>query len=184
MINKDKAEKKDQQKQGGKPPRKMSEYGRQLSEKQKVKLMYGVRERQFRRFFEVAVQTPGAPGENLLSILERRLDNVLYRLKMATSRVQARQLIVHGHILVNGKRVSSPSYQVSIGDDVTINPKMLEHKAFMENIIEKRLKLGIKIPDWLELDKKTYTGRMLRNPVRTDLQVPIEDYLIVELYSK
>src|SRR3972149_445845 len=138
MINKDKAEKKDQQKQGGKPPRKMSEYGRQLSEKQKVKLMYGVRERQFRRFFEVAVQTPGAPGENLLSILERRLDNV------------------------------------------TINPKMLEHKAFMENIIEKRLKLGIKIPDWLELDKKTYTGRMLRNPVRTDLQVPIEDYLIVE----
>ncbi len=183
MINKDRTEKKDQKK-GGKPARKMSEYGRQLHEKQKVKRMYGVRERQFRRFFDVALHTDGAPGENLLSMLERRLDNVIYRLKMATSRTQSRQMVVHGHIFVNGKRGSSPSFQVKIGDQITIYPKMLEHKAFMENIVEKRLKLGIKVPEWLVLDKKSYTGRMLRNPVRADLQVPIEDYLIVELYSK
>lgn len=164
--------------------RKMSEYGRQLHEKQKVKQMYGMRERQFRRFFSVAVQTPGAPGENLLSMLERRLDNVIYRLKMATSRTQARQMITHGHVFVNGARVSSPSYQVSIDDVVSLNPKMLEHKNFMEQVVEKRLKLGIKVPEWLELDKKSYKGRILRKPVRADLQVPIEDFLIVELYSK
>jgi len=96
------------------PSRKVSEYGRQLAEKQRVKRMYGVRERQFKRFFKMAVKSrEGAPGENLLSLLERRLDNVIYRLKMATSRVQARQTIVHGHFLVNGKKVSSPSYLVS-----------------------------------------------------------------------
>lgn len=167
-----------------KTARKMSEYGKQLHEKQKVKRMYGMRERQFRRFFNVAVRTPGAPGENLLSMLERRLDNVLYRLKMATSRTQARQMIVHGHIQVNGQRVSSPSFQVKVGDEISIDPKMLEHKNFMEQVVDKRLKLGIKVPEWLELDKKAHKGRILRYPVRADLQVPIEDFLIVELYSK
>ncbi len=166
------------------PAKKMSEYGRQLHEKQKVKQMYGMRERQFRRFFDQAVHAKGAPGENLLSLLERRLDNVFYRLKMATSRVQARQLIVHGHVLVNGRRVSSPSFLVKVGDEISLNSSMLEHKPFMEQVIDKRLNLGIKVPEWLELDKKSYKGRMLREPVRSDLQVPIEDYLIVELYSK
>lgn|SRR5579872_7424135 len=164
--------------------RKMSEYGRQLHEKQKVKRMYGMRERQFKRFFKEAIKTKGATGEILLSMLERRLDNVVYRLKMATSRTQARQLIVHGHILVNGKRVSSPSFQVAIDDMVSLDPKMIEQKNFMEQVVDKRLKLGIKVPEWLELDKKSYKGRILRMPVRADLQVPIEDYLIVELYSK
>ena len=176
-----------QKKDAGKakrPGKKMSEYGRQLQEKQKVKRMYGVRERQFRRFLAQAVHAKGAPGDNLLSLLERRLDNVFYRLKMATSREQARQLIVHGLVFVNGKKVSSPSFSVSVGDEIALKPAMVEHKSFMETVVDKRLNLGIKVPEWLELDKKAYRGRVLRYPVRTDLQVPIEDSLIVELYSK
>lgn len=168
----------------GKRPKKMSEYGRQLQEKQKVKQMYGMRERQFRRFFANAVQAQGAPGDNLLSLLERRIDNVFYRLKMATTRTQARQVIVHGHVTVNGEKVSSPSFLVSVGDDISVIPSALEHKGFMEQVIDKRLNLGIKVPEWLELDKKTYKGRVLRLPVRTDIQAPIEEHLIVELYSK
>lgn len=164
--------------------RKMSEYGRQLSEKQKVKHMYNMRERQFRRFFSLAVHAQGASGDNLLSFLERRLDNVVYRLKMATSRKQARQLIVHGHIFVNGKKVSSPSCFVSIGEVISIAPTSQEHKEFIAQVVDKRLNLGIKVPEWLELDKKSYKGIVLREPVRTDLQVPIEEHLIVELYSK
>jgi small subunit ribosomal protein S4 len=167
-----------------KRPKKMSEYGRQLSEKQKVKHMYNMRERQFRRFFSIAVQAQGAPGDNLLSLLERRLDNVVYRLKMATSRKQARQLIVHGHIVVNGKKVSSPSYFVSVGEIITLTPASFEQKEFLAQVVDKRLNLGIKVPEWLELDKKSYKGAVLRDPVRSDLQVPIEDHLIVELYSK
>ncbi len=167
------------------PSKKLSEYGKQLEEKQRVKHMYGMRERQFRRFFSMAVKSvTGAPGENLLGFLERRLDNVIYRLKMATSREQARQLVVHGHILVNGKKVSSPSYLVSINDEISLILKDLEKKAFLEQVIDKRLKIGIKVPEWLELDKKERKGRVLRYPVRTDIQVPIEEHLIVELYSK
>ncbi len=179
----DNVEKKGTEAQGRRP-KKMSEYGRQLQEKQKVKNMYGMRERQFRRFFANAVHAKGAPGDNLLSFLERRLDNVFYRLKMATSRTQARQLIVHGHVYVDGIKVTSPSFLVSIGEVVSLDPKMIEQKKFMEQVVDKRLNLGIKVPEWLELDKKAHKGRILRDPVRTDIQVPIEDYLIVELYSK
>lgn len=168
-----------------KRPRKVSEYGKQLAEKQKVKEMYGLRERQFRKFFAQAVRKQeGGPGENLLNLLERRLDNTLYRLKMAVTREQARQTIVHGHILVNGRRVSSPSYLVSVNDVVSLSPKVLEMKAFMEQAIEKRLKMGIKVPDWLELNKTEHKGTVLREPVRTDVQATIEENLIVELYSK
>ncbi len=167
------------------PGKKMSEYGRQLHEKQKVKRMYGMREKQFRRFFGLAVKAVGAPGENLLSLLERRLDNTIYRLKMATSRVQARQIIVHGHVQVNGKRVSSPSYLVSVNDGISLGSMVIDKKAFVENVIDKRLKIaGIKVPEWLELNKNERRGKVLRNPVRADIQVPIEDHLIVELYSK
>ncbi len=166
------------------PAKKKSEYGRQLEEKQKVKQMYGMRERQFHRFFSIASHSQGSPGDNLLSMLERRLDNTLYRLKLVTSRTQARQLVVHGHILVNGKKVYSPSFLVATGDVISLNPKMMDKKKVMEQIVEKRLKLGIKVPEWLELDKKSYTGKILRLPVRADLQVPIEDSLIVELYSR
>ena len=147
--------------------------------------MYGMRERQFKRFFGIAIKRrEGAPGENLLSLLERRLDNTLYRLKLATTRVQARQNIVHGHVLVNGQKVYSPSFLVSVNDLVALDPKVLEKKLFLENVVDKRLNMGIKVPEWLELDKKERRGRILRLPVRADIQAPIEEHLIVELYSK
>ncbi|MCX5922468.1 MAG: 30S ribosomal protein S4 [Candidatus Dependentiae bacterium] len=167
------------------PGKKLSEYGKQLAEKQKVKGIYGMRESQFRRFFSIAIQTrEGATGENLLSLLERRLDNTIYRLKMATTRVQARQIIVHGHIKVNGKKVSSPSFLVSLNDEISLGATVANKAAFLEQVIDKRLKMAIKVPEWLELDKNERKGRVLRNPARTDIQVPIEEHLIVELYSK
>jgi len=164
--------------------RKLSEYGKQLHEKQKVKKMYGVREKQFRRFFDTAVKKTGATGEVLLSLLERRLDNVVYRLKLANSRRQARQIIVHGHILVNGKKVYSPSYIVAINDEISLAKNVLDKKAFLEQVVDKRLNIGIKVPEWLELNKQDRKGLMLREPARGDIKAPIEEHLIVELYSK
>ncbi|MBD3231529.1 30S ribosomal protein S4 [Candidatus Dependentiae bacterium] len=172
--------------QHGKKPlaRKLSEYGKQLREKQKVKLMYGVLEKQFRRFFRLASKYKGASGEILLSLLERRLDNVLFRLKMAFSRDQARQFIVHGHVSVNGKRVKSPSYLVGINDIISLTETTLKNKEFVEGVIDKRMNIGVKVPEWLELQKKERKGVVLRLPVRSDISVPIEERLIVELYSK
>ena len=164
--------------------RKLSEYGKQLKEKQKVKLMYGVLEKQFHRFFNLASKHKGVTGEKLLSLLERRFDNVLFRLKMAFSRPQARQLIVHGHVHVNGKRVKSPSYLVKEGDIITLSESTLKNKEFVEGVIDKRMNIGIKVPEWLELDKKERKGVILRFPIRSDITVPIEEHLIVELYSK
>jgi len=164
--------------------KKLSEYGKQLQEKQKVKEMYGMRERQFKRFFGNAVKSQGVSGENLLSLLERRLDNAVYRLKLATTRTQARQIVVHGHVCVNGKKVSSPSYLVNVGDVISLNERVYKKEAFVVQVIEKRLKVGIKVPEWLELDKKDRVGKVLRFPVRSDIQVPIEERLIIELYSK
>lgn len=164
--------------------KKLSEYGKQLQEKQKVKIMYGVLEAQFRRFFGMAVKHKGVTGENLLSLLERRLDNVLFRLKMAFSRVQARQLIVHGHISVNGKRVKSPSYLVKEGDIISLVDSTLKNQAFVESVIDKRMNIGIKVPEWLDLQKKDRKGVVLRLPNRADITVPVEEHLIVELYSK
>lgn len=164
--------------------KKLSEYGRQLEEKQKVKEMYGLLERQFRRWFDIAAAKAGGPGENLLSMLERRLDNVVYRLKLATSRKQARQVIVHGHILVNGKKVYSPSYMINVNDEVSLASNVTDKKEFLETVIDKRLNIGIKVPDWLELMKSERKGKILRLPVRADIQAPIEEHLIVELYSK
>jgi small subunit ribosomal protein S4 len=165
--------------------KKLSEYGRQLEEKQKVKNEYGMREKQFKRFFKAAIQSrQGAPGENLLSMLERRLDNTLYRLKMASTRAQARQIIVHGHVLVNNKKVYSPSFLVAVNDVVSLAANVANKPVFLEQVIDKRIKIGIKVPDWLELDKKERVGRVLRFPVRADIQMPIEEHLIVELYSK
>jgi small subunit ribosomal protein S4 len=165
--------------------KKMSEYGRQLQEKQKVKHMYGMLERQFRRFFAIAVkQREGATGENFLSLLERRLDNVVFRLKMAKTRSQARQMVVHGHIQVNNETVFVPSFLVSIEDAISLHSTIHANKEFMDSVVERRMKMGIKVPDWLELDKKQYTGYVLRVPVRADIQVPIEEHLIVEFYSK
>lgn len=164
--------------------RKLSEYGKQLKEKQKVKFMYKMLEEQFRRFFHEATRQKGASGENLLSMLERRLDNVIYRLKMAISRPQARQMIVHGHVTVNAQRVKSPSFQVKTGDVVTFAQSTLNNKEFIENYVDKRMNIGIKVPEWLELNKKDRKGVILRAPVRADVTTPIEEHLIVELYSK
>ncbi len=166
------------------PAKKKSQYGTQLFEKQKVKEMYGVSERQFSRFFQKASKASGGAGENLLSLLERRLDNVIYRLKLSVSRIQARQIVVHGHVLVNGKKVYSPAYLVSIEDQVSLDPKVTNKENFLKQVIDKRLNIGIKVPDWLELDKSERRGKILRNPVRSDIQAPIEEHLIVELYSK
>lgn len=164
--------------------KRTSEYGRQLQEKQKLKRMYGMREKQFRRFFEEANNMAGVPGENLLTLLERRLDNVVYRLKMATSCSQARQMVVHGHIMVNGHKVTIPSYFVGIGDVVTLHPTVLNKAEFLAQVVDKRLNIAIKVPEWLELSKTTRTGKILRFPVRTDIQFQVEEHVIVELYSK
>ncbi len=164
--------------------RKVSEYGKQLQEKQKVKQMYGVLEKQFKRFFRMARKSQDAPGDALLSLLERRLDNTIYRLKLSTSRTQARQIIVHGHILVNGKKVYSPSFLVNVNDVISLASNVLEKKVFLEQVIDKRLNIGIKVPEWLELKKSDRSGQVLRLPIRSDIQVPIEEHLIVELYSK
>ena len=164
--------------------KKLSEYGKQLREKQKIKLMYGVLEKPFKRFFDRASKQKGVTGETLLSLLERRLDNVLFRLKMAFSRVQARQMIVHGNVTVNGKRVSSPSYTTKIGDEISLSEKTLNNKIFMANVVDKRINMGIKVPEWLELEKKEHKGVILREPIRSDVTAPIEEHLVVELYSK
>ena len=165
--------------------KKVSEYGRQLEEKQKVRLMYGILERQFQRFFEIATKQVGITGENLLCLLERRLDNVVYRLKMAISREQARQMVVHGHIAVNGKKVDCPSYLAKEGAVITLVESTLQaNKGFVENVIDKRLNSTIKVPEWLELQKKERKGMVLRTPVRADITAQIKEHLIVELYSK
>jgi len=166
------------------PAKKMSEYGRQLAEKQKVKDMYGMREAQFRRFFSIAKKSSGATGEALLSLLERRIDNVVYRLKFVTTRKQGRQLVVHGHFKVNGVRVFSPSFFVKINDVITFSDASLKCKFLMENVVEKQLATGVKIPGWLELDKAAKSGRVLNMPVRSDVQASINENFIVELYSK
>lgn len=164
--------------------KRLSEYGKQLHEKQKLKEMYGMREKQFQRFYDKANRMSGVPGENLLSLLERRLDSVLYRLKLAVTCSQARQMIVHGHVLVNGKRVTSPSYLTQLGDVVSLHASVLEKTAFLTQAIDKRLNIAIKVPEWLELVKQDRKGKVLRYPVRTDIQYPVEEHLIVALYSK
>ena len=169
---------------GANRQKKLSEYGKQLQEKQKVKQMYGMLEKQFKRFFDIARKQQGVTGSNLLSLLERRLDNVLYRLKMSVTRRQARQIIVHGHVMVNGTRVYTPSFLVDQGDVVTLEQATLKNEKFLENVVDKRLNIGIKVPEWLELDKDQRKGAVLRLPIRSDLQAPIEEHLIVEMYSK
>lgn len=164
--------------------KKLTEYGKQLEAKQKVKVIYNMRERQFRRFFDLASKLPGITGETLLSLLERRLDNVIFRLKMAISRIQARQMIVHGHIMVNGVKVDRPSCLVKEGDVITLTAASLNNKEFIENVVDKRLATAIKVPEWLDLQKKDRRGVVARLPLRSDISIPAEEHLIVELYSK
>lgn len=160
---------------------KISDYGLQLREKQKVKRMYGLLEKQFRGYFEEAERMRGVTGTNLLTLLERRLDNVVYRLGFANSRAQARQLVLHNHILVNGQKVNVPSYSVKVGDTIQVAEKS-RNLALIRDALEAAARRGC--PAWLELDKEARRGRVVMLPTREDITMPIEEHLIVELYSK
>ena len=156
-------------------------YGLQLREKQKVKRMYGVLERQFRRYFEEADRKKGVTGETLLQLLERRLDNVVYRLGFATSRPQARQLVRHGHFTVNGRRADVPSFSIKAGDTIAVRPTSAKNPAIVYAMEEVK---GRGIPEWLEVDVEKLTGRLNAAPTRDQLNLPVQEQLIVELYSK
>ncbi len=158
---------------------KMSEYGIQLREKQRAKFIYGVQEKPFRTYFEKAVKMKGITGENLLVMLESRLDNVVYRMGLATTRREARQLVTHSHYTVNGKKVNIPSYQVKPGDVIAVKEKSQSSPKFKEI---KEMQVGI--PAWLSVDRDKLKGEVLKRPERGDIDTPIEEHLIVELYSK
>jgi small subunit ribosomal protein S4 len=153
----------------------------QLREKQKVKRIYGVLEDQFRGYFEEAERTRGITGETLLQLLERRLDNVVYRLGLATSRPQARQLVRHGHFLVNGKKVDIPSYSMKQGDVVTVLGRTQKNPTIEHAMEEVK---GRGIPGWLAFDATSITGRVVSMPTREQINLPVQEQLIVELYSK
>lgn len=159
-----------------------SDYNRQLREKQKVRRIYGIMERQFRRYFRVALQRSGLTGSNLLSILETRLDNVVYRLGLAESRAHARQLVAHGHLAVNGRRTNIPSFLVSPGDVITVREGSRSRTYFrdLRQVLEDRPP----IPEWLSLDAAQIEGSILRNPERTDIDLTVNEQLIVEYYSR
>jgi len=162
--------------------RKQSEYAMQLQEKQKVKFIYGILEKQFRSYYEKAAKTPGITGVNLLTTIERRLDNVVYRLGFAMTRREARQAVGHGHFTVNGHRVDIPSYLVSIGDVIEVCESSRSSVMFKRLLGEDAI--VITLPQWLEREKNTLKGTVTKMPVRDDIDIPVEETLIVELYSK
>ncbi len=161
--------------------RKRTDYGVQLREKQKLKRMYGLLEKQFRGYFEKADRQKGITGTNLLIFLERRLDNMVYRLGLATSRNEARQLIKHNHFLVNGKKMNIPSYLVKVGEEIQVKEKSRKVGRIVE-AIETVARRGI--PEWLELDKDNFAGVVKRFPTREELTMPMQEQFVVELYSK
>ena len=161
--------------------RKQSDYATQLREKQKVKRMYGLPEKQFRQLFEAAANQGGVTGENLLVLLESRLDNVIFRMGFASSRNQARQIVRHGHVEVNGHRVDIPSYRVKAGDEISIGSSSKDMLP-VEAALEARTRPSL--VEWLTLDEKNRVGRVTRIPTRQDVTMPVNEQLIVELYSK
>ena len=167
---------------GGQMRKKKSEYAMQLAEKQKVKFVYGILEKQFRSYYEKASSMPGKTGENLLELVERRLDNVVYRLGFAMTRREARQLVNHGHFTVNGKRVDIPSYIVKAGDVIEVAEKSRASVKFKRLTGEDAV--IVTLPQWLEREKDSLKGTVMKLPVREDIDMPIEEHLIVELYSK
>jgi small subunit ribosomal protein S4 len=160
---------------------KFSEYSVQLREKQKLRRMYGVLEGQFRRYFAMADRAKGVTGETLLQLLERRLDNTVYRIGFATSRAEARQLVRHGHFRVNGRKVDVPSYLVRAGDTVSVRDRS-QKVARIQESLELAQRRGV--PDWLEITPEAFAGRVKSLPARSDLTMPINEKLVVELYSK
>jgi small subunit ribosomal protein S4 len=158
---------------------KLTPFGIQLREKQKAKRIYGVLERQFRRYFEWAERQHGITGENLLKFLERRLDNVLYRMNFALSRREGRQMVAHGHVEVNGRKVTIPSYIVKVGETVTLRQNSKHQERVASNLDSGRL-----IPPWLEVVPAEKRGLVRGLPLREDIQIPVQEQLIVELFSK
>ena len=161
--------------------RKVSEYGLQLKEKQKLKFIYGVLEKQFYHYYEIATKMEGQAGTNLIVCLETRLDNIIFRMGMAQTRRDARQVVTHGHFLVNGQRVDIPSYRVKVGDVITIRDKSKNSVKFKE-ILDKTS--GRLSPKWLEVNKDEYTAKVVALPSLEDIDYEVAPHLIVELYSK
>jgi len=169
------------QKTQGKSRQKTSEFGRQLREKQKMRRYYGVIERQFENYFQEAARVPGQTGKTFLQLLERRLDNVVYRLNLATSRAQARQLVTHRHFRVNGRVVNVPSYVVKPGDLITIGDRSLKSDIFQANLEIARNR---RAPEWLEFNDQDSSAKVLQLPSREQIDTPVEEQLIVEYYSR
>ena len=167
--------------QHGQRRTKVSEYGLQLKEKQKIKYYYGVLEKQFRKFFQEANRQEGSTGENLIKLLERRLDNVIYRVGFATTRRFARQLVTHGHVLVNGKKVTIPSFLVKEGDRIEIKEKS-KNNPQIKRAVELSAQTGI--APWVDVDKEKFVAVFTRMPEREEVNIPVEERLVVELYSK
>ena len=161
--------------------RKMSEYGLQLREKQKAKFIYGVLEKPFRNYYTKASRMKGTVGSNLMSLLERRLDNVVFRLGLARTRMEARQVVDHKHITVNGKCINIPSYLVSVGDVIAVK-ESAQSSTLYKNVVEATA--GRIVPEWLDGGKETFTGTVKQFPTREMIDVPVDEVLIVELYSK
>lgn len=166
---------------GGRRARRVLGYGLQLREKQKVKRTYGILETQFRNYFKEADRQRGITGENLLVMLERRLDNVVYSLGYASSRSQARQLVRHGHVLLDGRKTTIPSLQVREGQTIAIKEASRKNDQIRASVETAR---GRGVPEWLELDAESFTGKVTRLPIREDIKLPIQEQLIVELYSR
>lgn len=165
---------------GGNRRKKVSEYGAQLKEKQKVKFVYGILEKQFHRYYLKAANMKGVTGDNMLQLLEKRLDNVVYRLGLAKTRRMARQIVVHGHIRVNGQKVDIPSYSVKVGDVITVRPASAEKEMF------KALREGTTVltPKWLTFDAPNLTGTVNALPAREDIDLQLQENMIVEFYSR
>ena len=161
--------------------RKVSEYGMQLKEKQKAKVIYGVLEKQFRAYYDKAKTMPGVTGENLLGLLERRIDNVVFRLGLASTRRQARQLVSHGHITVNGKRLDIPSALIKVGDVIGVKEKSRGTALFKEIAESKN---ALNVPAWLTADIQNLSGSVTRFPNRDEIDIPVDEQAIVELYSR
>jgi len=161
--------------------RKVSEYGMQLKEKQKAKFIYGVLEKQFRAYYDKAKTMPGVTGENLLGLLERRIDNVVFRLGLASTRRQARQLVSHGHITVNGKRLDIPSALIKVGDVIGVKEKSRGTALFKEIAESKN---ALNVPAWLTADIQNLSGSVARFPNRDEIDIPVDEQAIVELYSR
>ena len=165
--------------QHGQSRKKVSDYGLQLREKQKAKRFYGMQEKQFRNLFEKAARKQGKTGENLLILLETRMDNAVYRLGFASSRKEARQLVVHGHFTVNGKKATAPSMQLKAGDVIKVKEKSASSPKFKE--IKE---MSITVPSWMAVDVEKLEGKVVAMPTREDIDTPVAEHLIVELYSK